>query len=769
MKTLINKKTMKNLIIIMAIITILSALVPKGCQAATDTANGGKLFTPISDFVLFICDSIMGWLQNTLVTPEDIEVSDNVWEFKYSPAIIFSGEVPALDINFINPGEDVTVTVTEEIDKENIDIEQIKADNYSHTPENDNVWKDFIKSLNVDYFELVDQGTSWLGPNRRDWSSKYGMYSNNLHYINGSEATSITEKSDKNSIYNVSKHLRVRDDKLEEIHFWVSDGVLYMYQFYDTSWTIKNEWFLYKCELNIDEEGDYFITSVTKTYKNTAKALQPTIATWYNTLRKIALVGLLSVLVYVGIRIVMTSSSSDKAKYKAMLKDWLVALCLLFTLHYIMSITITVTNEISNIFQSGESDVLLNTLREKIFGEKDRAVIFANTIMYAMLTILTVVYTIQYLKRVIFMAFYTLIAPLITLTYPLDKIKDGQAQAFNLWIREYIYTALVQVIHLVIYTVLVGSALGLVADYPLYAIVVLMFIKKADGIVKKMFGFDKNSETVGLLGAAASGALVVNALSKIGGKGGPKKDSSEGKSNESGAGNIRTASNTSFNDSLTSLRGEGDITLPAKTGNAKKGTGAVIKKYTKPVLGSIAGTATSVAGGMIGFAAGAVNGDLTSAFAGMTAGRKAGKNIGNNAINLGADILNSQKTAQNAINSLKDVYNEEAYGTAYAENIKEIREFKGSSEYKALKDKHGDKFTDDKLSVMLQAGIKEKGDIDNILQSNNISDAIGYYTLAKKCPDSIYYDDDKLQQYLEDLDISKTDAKIMRENMRKYR
>ena len=112
------------------------------------------------------------------------------------------------------------------------------------------------------------------------------------------------------------------------------------------------------------------------------------------------------------------------------------------------------------------------------------------------------------------MAFYTLIAPLITLTYPLDKIKDGQAQAFTMWIREYVYTALIQIIHLVIYTVLVGSALDLVSSYPLYAIIVLLFIKKADGIIKKMFGFDK-SETVGTLGAAATGALIVNALNKL--------------------------------------------------------------------------------------------------------------------------------------------------------------------------------------------------------------------------------------------------------------
>ena len=196
-----------------------------------------------------------------------------------------------------------------------------------------------------------------------------------------------------------------------------------------------------------------------------------------------------------------------------MLKDWLVAICLLFTLHYIMNATIIIVNKISDIFSTGETDQLLNELRTTIALGNMETVI-AQVIMYVVIVIFTAMFTIQYLMRVIYMAFYTLIAPLITLTYPLDKIKDGQAQAFSMWIREYLFTALVQVIHLVIYFVLVSSAMTLVKDYPLYAIIVMMFIKKAEGLIKKMFGFEK-SETVGTLGAAATGALVVNALSKI--------------------------------------------------------------------------------------------------------------------------------------------------------------------------------------------------------------------------------------------------------------
>ncbi len=465
MKAYINKKTIKNLIIIILIITILSALVPVSVHAKTNTENGGKILTPIEDFALFLGDKVMQWLQNTFMSGDDIEVEEGKWEFKYSPAIIFSGEVPAFDINFIKPN-DKTISITEK-DGSNDSRETLASGS---------IINDIAETAAVKILKKL---------NCQEGSSEYETKKQEIiQLIKEKKSEAATNKNSDGWKSNFSYD----GIKLEIQYDWYS-SVFYIF--------------------SIGSQG-----TSTRTLESTAKVLQGTIASWYNALRRIALVGLLSVLVYVGIRIVTSSSAGDKAKYKAMIKDWIAAICILFTLHYIMSITITVVNEISNIFATGESDVLVDTLRGEIFSEKDRGIILAKTIMYLVIVVLTVTFTVQYLKRVIFMAFYTLIAPLITLTYPLDKIKDGQAQAFTMWIREYVYTALIQVIHLIIYTVMVGSALDIVSMYPLYAIIVMLFIKKADGIIKKMFGFDK-AETVGTLGAAATGALVVNALNKI--------------------------------------------------------------------------------------------------------------------------------------------------------------------------------------------------------------------------------------------------------------
>lgn len=83
--------------------------------------------------------------------------------------------------------------------------------------------------------------------------------------------------------------------------------------------------------------------------KNTSpiSSLRRIVASWYVTLRTIAVVGLLSVLIYIGIRIIVSSTSQDKAKYKQRLVDWVIAFCLLFFMHYIMAAVVTVVEKVN--------------------------------------------------------------------------------------------------------------------------------------------------------------------------------------------------------------------------------------------------------------------------------------------------------------------------------------------------------------------------------------------------------------------------------------
>ena len=294
-----------------------------------------------------------------------------------------------------------------------------------------------------------------------------------------------------------------------------------------------------------DSEGKQQKASVSSTLHNT-------IASWYVALRNLAIVGLLSVLAYVGIRIIISSTASDKAKYKQMLTDWLIALCLLFFLHYIMSFTVIMVQSICDVIANGEygengsfNTITVNTTPDNItfhtnllglarFQVQYEAVgpKIAYLIMYLALVVYTVMFTIFYLKRVIMMAFLTLMAPLVALTYPIDKLQDGKAQAFDAWLKEYVYNALIQPFHLIIYMIFVGNAMDLAALNPVYMIVVLGFILPAERILRSFFGFDKAKGTLGALKTLGLASMAGKLLGG-GSKGGAKARKGSSSENES--------------------------------------------------------------------------------------------------------------------------------------------------------------------------------------------------------------------------------------------
>ena len=277
--------------------------------------------------------------------------------------------------------------------------------------------------------------------------------------------------------------------------------------------------------------------------KSIVEQLRNTVAKWYVALRNIAIVGLLSALLYIGIRIVISSSNGDKAKYKQFFVDWVVALCLIFFMHYIMAFTMTMSETVTDVLAGQTtsqgrikqvniklvekdgvtpySDSGFNVYFSSNFtgvarikaDYSDSALRMGYSVLYIALTVYTAYFSFVYLKRLLMLAFFTMIAPLVALTYPLDKIKDGKAQAFNYWFKEYMFYALLQPMHMLLYTVFVSSALSVAANNLLYAIVALAFIVPAEKIVKQMFGIKGNTEST--LGGFAGGALASQAFGML--------------------------------------------------------------------------------------------------------------------------------------------------------------------------------------------------------------------------------------------------------------
>lgn len=82
-----------------------------------------------------------------------------------------------------------------------------------------------------------------------------------------------------------------------------------------------------------------------------------------------------------------------------------------------------------------------------------------------------------------------------------------------MWFKEYTMNTIIQPIHLLLYTALVGSSVALAVKNPVYAIVAIGFMVPAEKFIKKMFKID--SETASGMGSLAAGALGMAGLQRF--------------------------------------------------------------------------------------------------------------------------------------------------------------------------------------------------------------------------------------------------------------
>ena len=361
--------------------------------------------------------------------------------------------------------------------------------------------------------------------------------------------------------------------------------------------------------LNID-----FISGQGQT--SSLKTVRSVIASWYKILRLIATVLFLSVLIYTGIKIMISSTAKDKAKYKEWIINWIIGFAILYFLHYLMSFIIVVISKfntmLSNSMQyvnvSVKGNVSSFSFNTNLIGlvrfcvQSDNLLFRTGyLILYTMLTVYTFKFTMIYLKRLINMAFLTLIAPIVAFTYPIDKMADGQAQGFDMWVKEYIFNALLQPMHFLLYYVLVGSAVRISGTNPLYAIAVLAFMPEGERLLKKIFGFDKaGGGTVKGMQDAIAGAAIASSLKGMlgkGPKGGPDASKMQSQQHQSQQQNNGDDSNLppppQFNGNMepiklngkTPIRQLADRMKNSRVGKSKvvRGALAVAKKAVKPI------------------------------------------------------------------------------------------------------------------------------------------------------------------------------------------
>ena len=342
-------------------------------------------------------------------------------------------------------------------------------------------------------------------------------------------------------------------------------------------------------------------------------AIQENIAMWYVSIRNLSITILVIIALYIAIRMLLATTADGKAQYKTILLYWVQSLALIFVLHYIMIGIIAINNGLVKAIYNAGKDVMpkenvdiTNTILKNAVLDPRFTIGWANAIAFCVLMFITMMFFLLYLKRMLNAAFLIIIAPLITITYSIDKIGDGKSQALNSWLKEFAYNILIQPFHCITYLAIGSIGAKLMAGSKpgeeggiakiLIGMYFLSFIITSEGIVKKIFGIEANN--IGT--AVGEAAFIGTVMGKIGQTSKNKMNyTGDSKTNEFlgkkevGLGIKRKPRIGSSNTAGTGAAGAG-ATGTGAAGTGPAGTGKTLLAKAKEVAG--AAKAKAVAG-----------------------------------------------------------------------------------------------------------------------------------------------------------------------------
>ena len=240
---------------------------------------------------------------------------------------------------------------------------------------------------------------------------------------------------------------------------------------------------------------------------NVINAVKISVASWYYALRNIAAVGLLCALIYMSIRMLLSTIAEDKAHYKDLLVDWLKAACLVIFAHILMMIILNIADYIVEILKNMISthSSLAWTRGQLVLNFSMSQIVYI--IMYGMLLYYTICFTLSYIKRFLYTMLLIIIAPIVALVYAFGK--EGKS-IFNKWLKEFVLNAFLQPYHMLIYIVLFGFVASIASAgsshsifIAIYSIIVLHFIKDAEKYYRGLFGMNAGVAGIGQVDTGA--------------------------------------------------------------------------------------------------------------------------------------------------------------------------------------------------------------------------------------------------------------------------
>lgn len=267
-----------------------------------------------------------------------------------------------------------------------------------------------------------------------------------------------------------------------------------------TATSSVNRFTIYDTVLGHYDLFDIDYTNIPSSIKDKAPLIEKVkfyVMKYYNLTRNLSIVISLFVLIYIGIRMAISTVASDKAKYKKMLVDWIASVMLIFFIHlivigisFILQTGLTIVENIAKAWkvESFELDIYsgaINNLTANGFN------VFTAVVLIYLLTWYQVKFFLYYLHRTLEVNFLIVVSPMVAVTYAIDKTGDNKAQAFGNFLKELIMKSGIQILHAVVYLVFLATAGVIAKTQPIIAIVFFAALSRAEKIARNIFGIDE--------------------------------------------------------------------------------------------------------------------------------------------------------------------------------------------------------------------------------------------------------------------------------------
>lgn len=248
-----------------------------------------------------------------------------------------------------------------------------------------------------------------------------------------------------------------------------------------------------------DKAGGESISEGSIIYK-----IRNVVATWYVSFRNLVIVALAIILVYIGIRLAMSTIAERKANYKRLIIGWLKALIIVMIVHYLMYIVLTLNSDLvqlisetsinANVINGYGENSMYDTIKTRALDIR-AGVGIGSFIIYIVLWMTWFRFLWVYTKRMFTVLLLVVIAPFIGAKYAIDSASGKKGSSFTSWLTDFTMNVFLQSVHALVYTVFISTVLSLsqqsIMGYVL-SLVFMNFMLSADEIFRNIFNFNKS-------------------------------------------------------------------------------------------------------------------------------------------------------------------------------------------------------------------------------------------------------------------------------------